>query len=184
MEPSQKTKSKEIPRVVGIDPGSTKAGIAYITGKTLYPFSPKDFKLIDVLTLAPKGKISLNKRVHLFHETIYSLLSDYKPTHCAIETCFVGVNPQSAIKLGLVRGAIITAVSRLGIPILEIAPTTVKKIITGHGHAKKEEVALCLETLLACNIGDLSYDASDALAIALSCGLSLAGQEKGSILSL
>ena len=165
--------AQENPRIVGIDPGSMKTGVAYITGRTLYPFSPKDFKLIDVLTLKTQAKISLNDRVYMFHDTIYKLLDEYKPTHCAIETCFVGINPQSAIKLGLLRGAIITAVCRLRIPILEIAPTKVKKIITGNGHAKKEEIAETLKALMGYDVGSLSYDASDALAIALSCGLSL-----------
>ena len=32
--------AQENPRIVGIDPGSMKTGVAYITGRTLYPFSP------------------------------------------------------------------------------------------------------------------------------------------------
>ena len=170
---SQENKAKSIPRIVGIDPGSNKTGVAYIVGRRLYPFSPKDFKLIDVLTLKSKDGISLNDRVYLFHQSIYNLLKEFEPTHCAIETCFVGVNVQSALKLGLIRGAIISAVRRLEIPVLELAPTKIKKIITGNGHAQKEEIAMVLKSLLGYDIGSLSYDASDALAIALSCGLSL-----------
>ena len=87
------------------------------------------------------------------------------------------MNPQSAIKLGLIRGAIITAVSRLNISICELAPTKIKKIITGNGHAAKEDVARSLKVLLNYELGSLSYDASDALAIALSCGLTLPGDK-------
>ena len=168
-----KKKNEQAPRILGIDPGSSKTGVAYISSSRLYPFSPKDFKLIDVLTLTSKTGLGLNDRVYLFHESIYKLVLEFEPTHCAIETCFVGVNAQSALKLGLVRGAIISAVKRLNIPILEIAPTKVKKIITGNGHAKKEDMATTLKALMGFDLGNLSYDASDALAIALSSGLSL-----------
>lgn len=164
---------KEIPRIIGIDPGSQKSGIAYIAGKTLYPFSPKDFKLIDVFTLSSKEKVPLNKRIYMFHSAVYELLTELKPTLCALETCFMGKNPQSAIKLGLVRGAIISAIYRLNIPLYELAPTKIKKIITGNGRAPKEEVARSLKVLLNYELGNLSYDASDALAIALTCGLEL-----------
>ena len=76
-----------------------------------------------------------------FHSAVYELLLEFKPNLCALETCFLGKNPQSALKLGMVRGAIISAVYRLDIPLYEIAPTKVKRIITGNGRAKKEEVA-------------------------------------------
>ena len=162
-----------LPRIMGIDPGSQKSGIAYISSKTLYPFSPGDFKLIDVFTLSSKANVSFNKRIAMFHSAVYELLLEFKPNLCALETCFLGKNPQSALKLGMVRGAIISAVYRLDIPLYEIAPTKVKRIITGNGRAKKEEVAESLKRLIHCNFDGLSHDASDALAIALSCGLEL-----------
>lgn len=164
---------KEPPRIIGIDPGSQHSGIAYIVGKSLYPFSPKDFKVIDVFTLSSKEKTPLNKRLSMFHTAVYELLQEFKPNLCALETCFLGKNPQSALKLGMVRGAIISAIYRLDIPLYEIAPTKIKKIVTGSGRAKKDEVALALKRLLSFELGDLSHDASDALAIALSCGLEL-----------
>ena len=34
-----------LPRIMGIDPGSQKSGIAYIASKTLYPFSPRGFQV-------------------------------------------------------------------------------------------------------------------------------------------
>ena len=168
---------KEIPRIIGIDPGSQKSGIAYIAGRSLYPFSPKDFKLIDVFTLSSKQNVPFNQRISMFHGAVYELLSEFKPNLCALETCFMGKNPQSALKLGMVRGAIISAVYRLNIPLYEIAPTKMKKIITGNGHAKKEEIQTSLKALLDCDLTSLSYDASDALAIALSCGLELSHQK-------
>lgn len=175
-------KRTEIPRIIGIDPGSQKSGIAYIAARSLYPFSPKDFKLIDVFTLSAQQKVPLNRRISMFHSAVYELLLEFKPNLCAIETCFLGKNPQSALKLGMVRGAVISAVYRLDIPVYEIAPTKIKKIITGNGRAKKEEVADSLKSLMGCDLGNLSYDASDALAIALSCGLELAHQEKSPLI--
>jgi len=168
----------EPPRIIGIDPGSQHSGIAYIVGKSLYPFSPKDFKVIDVFALSSKEKVPLNKRVSLFHTAVYELLLELKPNLCALETCFLGKNPQSALKLGMVRGAIISAIYRLNIPLYELAPTKIKKIVTGNGRAKKDEVALALKRLLNFDSTGVSYDASDALAIALSCGLEVGSGEQ------
>ena len=114
-----------------------------------------------------------NKRVGHFHQSLFSILKEYKVSHGVLENCFVGINPLSALKLGTIRGSFIAAMARLSLPVFEISPTRVKKIITGNGHASKEEVQLSLRQLLCgYQCSDLSYDASDALAVALSFGLS------------
>ena len=69
------------------------------------------------------------------------------------------------------RGAYISACFRNGLAIHEIAPTTVKKLITGHGHASKEDIAAALKALVGFQRSGLPHDATDALAIALSYAL-------------
>jgi crossover junction endodeoxyribonuclease RuvC len=66
-----------------------------------------------------------------------------------------------------------TAVTREGIPVVEVTPTHVKKCIGGKGSADKEQVSLSLKALIGFERGDLPHDVSDALAIALSFGLTV-----------
>ena len=49
----------------------------------------------------------------------------------------------------------------------EIAPTTVKKLLTGSGKASKEEVAEALESYVDCQTYE-SDDESDALAVGIA----------------
>ena len=99
------------------------------------------------------------------------MASELAPTHVAIEKAFHGINSSTAIKLGEARGALISAIARLGIPISEITPAQVKRLVAGHGAATKEPGYQALQALMGFNKGRLPHDASDALAIALTASL-------------
>jgi crossover junction endodeoxyribonuclease RuvC len=160
-------KPKGIRRIVGIDPGSVHAGVACVD-VLKDGFSFNNVKVVDILTINLQKNLDLNLRVGYLHKGIYELLSSYKPDVCVLEKCFVGLNSQSALKLGVVRGACIAACARIDLHVNEVYPTQVKKIISGNGSASKEELRRSLEVLLSYSLKNHSLDASDALAIALS----------------
>ena len=58
-----------------------------------------------------------------------------------------------------------------GLKIRELTPTRVKKAITGHGHADKEQVANAVKYLMGFERQKMPYDVTDAIAIALSYSL-------------
>lgn len=159
-------------RIMGVDPGSRITGFGIIQ----VPKGVVDIRRIQVLavgTLKTQAAHSPSQRTGYLHEALYSLASEYKPDICVIEKAFSRINPLSALRLGETRGALIAAVRRLGIEVAEITATQVKKTITGQGHAEKEQVAHALRYLLNFDRGDLPFDASDAVAIGLTYGLSL-----------
>ena len=153
---------------MGIDPGSLVAGISLIKTENLHPISLKKIDVLDVLTLKSSAKDCFNDRVGHFHLATYHLIQQMKPDYCVIESCFYGKNVQSALKLGQIRGAIISAIKRFKLPVIEISPTEMKKAITGHGHAGKEDVSFALKNLIGFQSQDLSHDATDALGLALT----------------
>ena len=57
--------------------------------------------------------------------------------------------------------------------VCEITPAEVKRVIAGGGAADKEQVSRAVELLLGFKRGKLPYDVTDAMAIALTHGLSL-----------
>lgn len=159
-------------RVIGIDPGSqvTGFGILEIPNGMV---NLKKIRLVAAGVLKSQAKIPHYDRSGYLHEAMFQLTEKYGPDWCAIEKAFVGMNVNSALRLGETRGALIAAVRRHQIQVAEITPTQVKKTITGQGHATKDQVALSLKYLLGFDRGDLPHDASDAIAIALSHALSL-----------
>lgn len=162
-------------RIVGLDPGSRLTGFAVLEAPSRQVYRPADFRVVDAGILKPSGQLSLIERIGHMHEALYELLAQWQAHFIGIEKAFVGVNAASAIKLGEARGALMTAARRHRLPIFEMTPNQVKKTVTGAGHAEKKQVSLALRTLIQFEHGHLPFDVSDAVAIALTLGLSLHG---------
>jgi crossover junction endodeoxyribonuclease RuvC len=156
---------------VGIDPGSRNVGYAAIVATVARPVHPSHFRLTHAGVLRCSAKETLLARIGQLHQAMHELLHEIQPSVCVLESSFMGINPRSALMLGQARGALIASCARHSVPIHELTPSEVKKTITGKGNADKEQVALSLRHLLAFERQGLSYDVSDALAIALSWGL-------------
>ena len=70
--------------------------------------------------------------------------------------------------LAHVRGAYLLSLHRHELGVREYAPAEIKKALTGHGVASKEQVRAMVGRLLGAAELPASMDASDALAIAIS----------------
>ena len=99
------------------------------------------------------------------------MVAEFNPSEAAIEETFVNKNPNSTLKLGQARGAVILVPALQKIPVFEYAPNQIKKMVVGSGHAEKRQVDMMVHTMLK---GVQSYkigpDAADALAIAMCHG--------------
>ena len=165
-------------RIMGIDPGTLIAGFALLEAKKANPTNPRDFLIVDAGVLRSCKSLSSWERIGMMHQSMHELMVQLRPEVCVLENVYFGKNVQSAIILGQVRGAFISAAFRNNAYVREIPSTSVKKIISGNGHAGKEEVLRALQALTGFDKGKLPYDASDALAIALSWALMDAWEPK------
>ncbi len=95
------------------------------------------------------------------------VLNTWTPGEAAVEETYVNSNLRSALKLGQARGIALLAPARFGLSVAEYAPNSVKKTVTGSGHATKEQIRAMLRHLLPKAIPQ-STDAADALAIAIT----------------
>jgi crossover junction endodeoxyribonuclease RuvC len=145
-------------RVLGIDPGSR------ITGFGVVEKRGRDFCQLDAGTASP-GAGDLARRLSDLAARLDLLLEQWRPEAMAVERAFVGKNATSALRLGEVRGALLAAAGRFGIPVVDYPPATVKVAVTGFGRAEKEAVARCVSQLL--RTGHSAGDAADALAVAI-----------------
>jgi crossover junction endodeoxyribonuclease RuvC len=71
------------------------------------------------------------------------------------------------LKLGRAQGVAIAAAMSAGLPVTEYSPKKVKQSVTGNGNADKEQVWKMLRQLLSLTEDPCSYDATDALAVAM-----------------
>jgi crossover junction endodeoxyribonuclease RuvC len=147
--------------ILGIDPGTQIMGYALLGVKNAKPILMK----MDVLKLTKEKDIYA--RLEMIYTKITELTSIYKPNSFAIEAPFFGKNIQSMLKLGRAQGVAIAAAMQSKIPVTEYPPKKVKQSITGNGNADKDQVWKMLEQVLAITEKPSSFDATDALAVAL-----------------
>lgn len=146
--------------ILGIDPGSR------VTGYGLICSAGGSLRAVDWGYIAPPLTAPLQERIGLIAEGIQGLLTQFQPTEVAIEAQFVHLNPQSALKLGLIRGAILFAARLCGIQSFEYSPALIKKRCSGCGRANKVQIRHFVANTLQIPSSQLTFDAADALATA------------------
>jgi crossover junction endodeoxyribonuclease RuvC len=145
--------------ILGIDPGSRNTGFGVISSDG----NKHKYIVSGCIKLA---QIEFPLRLRQIFVGISEIITTYNPQKAAIEQVFIQVNANSALKLGLARGAAITAMAVKDIEIAEYSPRQIKQAIVGYGGASKSQVKHMVKSLLKIS-GEIQEDASDALAIAL-----------------
>jgi len=116
--------------------------------------------------MPPKG-LDFKDRIGFIFRGVCDVMDEFKPDAVALEDVFIAKNAQSALKLGHVRGAVMSAAAIRGLPLFEYTPTRVKQSVTGNGRAEKVQVQRMIQILL--KLKEVPYeDAADALAIAIT----------------
>lgn len=163
-------------KILGIDPGSWVTGYALIEPVSTH--RRNQFQISRMGTLRPPKTLSYLERLAHMHSHLLELLSQHKPTHGVFESAYVGHHPQSAIKLSETRGVLLAAAfQQPSMKVHEMTAPTAKKAITGKGSTSKKEVALILRSFFPSSSvwqSPQGQDATDALALALAFGLTIA----------
>lgn len=147
-------------RILGLDPGLRNTGWGVIDMRA------NRLSHVANGVLHSTASKSMAERLVELHDGVTGILDSYAPEEAAVEETFVNKNPESTLKLGLARGALLVGISRGGLPVTEYAPNRVKKSVVGAGHAAKEQIQTMVERLLP-GSGFESADAADALAVAI-----------------
>lgn len=148
--------------IMGIDPGFSFTGCAIVHkegGKT---------RVLEVGYLRLPQSQTLVTRVGLFHKALNEKIQKWQVAHLALETPFLGKNAQNFLKLGYLRGILYLLADTHQLQLHEFTPMQVKQSLTGFGGASKEQVARVLHSLFPALKQSDKYDATDALAVALS----------------
>ncbi len=146
-------------KILGLDPGLRITGYGVIdqVGQRL------EYQASGVVR-TETGE--LPGRLAILFNGVREMVEQFRPEAAAIEKVFVNVNPQSTLLLGQARGALIAALTHMGLPVFEYTALQVKQAVVGNGHADKVQVQHMVKRLL--NLpAEPSADAADALACAI-----------------
>lgn len=144
--------------VIGIDPGSRHFGYGIVDSKMI--------KFIHAGTLNLSHNVKIPERLNFIYQSLSQIIQLYKPSEMALEKAFVGKQIPSSFILSYVRAIAFLVAAQNGIPVYEYSSTEIKKALTGYGKAHKIQVKSMVKNFLNLN-GRISYDCSDALAVAI-----------------
>ncbi|MGE0010326.1 MAG: crossover junction endodeoxyribonuclease RuvC [Candidatus Babeliales bacterium] len=148
--------------ILGIDPGLRYAGYGIAKKEQTKTF------LLDYGCLNLPQKEPIPVRLKLLYDFFLVKIIEYKVTDLALETPFLGKNPQNFMKLGYVRGALYLLAIEHNLVLHEFAPREIKQAITGWGAAPKDQVARVILNLFPKMDAPKREDVTDALAVTLT----------------
>ena len=150
-------------RVLGIDPGLTRCGVAVIDG---LPGRPVTAHFVGVITTAADGELA--DRLTILHAELTGLIDKYSHEVIAIERVFSQQNVRSAMSTAQAAGVGLLLAGQRGIRVGMHTPTEVKAAVTGNGRADKKQVTLMVTKIAQLKAVPKPADAADALAIAIT----------------
>ena len=150
--------------VLGVDPGIVATGWGVVDIAS----SRRIVLLGCGVIRRGKGTESKTDAMIRISDAVVQILEKFSPDFAVVEDSFVNMNPRSSLVLGQVRGVILLSLGKGGIKVLECSPTYVKKSVTGNGHASKEQVMFMVKKIVKNVPDDITKDACDAIAAALS----------------
>jgi len=151
-------------RVLGVDPGFDRLGLAVLEG------NPSKPTLIWSACIEP-AKGVMSARLAEVAQAIHEAIEKYAPDALALETLFFSTNKKTALTVAEARGAVLTVAGMCKIRIVEFSPQQVKLAVTGYGAADKRAVGQMIPRLVTLSTKKRRDDELDAIAVAIA-GLS------------
>jgi len=148
-------------KILAIDPGYDRLGIAFIEGDPSRP------ALLWSDCILPKKGTAAERLAHV-SLAIGAAIEKYAPDALALEKLFFSINKKTAIGVAEARGAILAAAGSARIPVIECSPQQVKLAVTGHGNADKKAIANIIPKLVALPKKKRLDDELDAIAIGIT----------------
>jgi crossover junction endodeoxyribonuclease RuvC len=151
-------------RILGIDPGYERLGIAILEKGTR---GDKERVLFSEC-FKTSAKLEFSERLKLIGEEVKNVIKKYKPEVLSIETLFLTTNQKTVMHVAETRGVVIYEATCAGLKIFEASPPQIKIATTGYGKANKEQVMKMVRILVDLDKKKESDDELDAIAIALT----------------
>lgn len=151
-------------RILGIDPGYERLGVAVLDKQT----GGKKEKVIFSECFKTSSKLDFSERLLLIGDEVRNIIKKHKPEVLSIETLFLTTNQKTVMYVAEARGVVIYEAMRAGLKIFEATPLQIKVATTGYGRADKSQIIKMVKMLVDIDNDKKSDDELDAIAIALT----------------
>ena len=146
---------------MGVDPGLVATGFGVLEagadGVTV-----RDAGVISTTTGQP-----LEARLNALHRAVHRIIELQRPGLLVVEDLYTEYKfPRTAILMGHARGVIYLAARQLGVTVVALAPSEVKRAMTGNGAAGKAQVQRAVQTVLGLKDLPRPSHVADALGLA------------------
>jgi crossover junction endodeoxyribonuclease RuvC len=148
-------------RVLGIDPGLTRMGIAVVE-RLNGALRPIAMGVITTSTDLPTAKrlVELRRRLQ-------EAIAASEPDVVAVERLFFNSNARTAMSVGQASGVAIETAAEAGLEVHDYTPGQVKASVVGVGDATKAQVQAMVAAILGLSTPPRPADAADACALAI-----------------
>ncbi|KAF8818872.1 crossover junction endodeoxyribonuclease RuvC [Rickettsia endosymbiont of Cardiosporidium cionae] len=153
--------------LLGIDPAISQLGWAVIQ------VIENKISFIDSGTVKGSKVDKIHKKLFYINEMMQNVILLYNPQIIAMEETFISSNALSSLKLGYVRGALMSLIGQYNIEFYEYKPNHIKKTTSGTGHANKKQMQYMIPLIINNTPKDISIDETDALAVAYTCSIQI-----------
>lgn len=148
---------------MGVDPGLVATGFGVLEAGA------------DAVTVLDAGVITtasaqpLEARLNALHRAVLRIIEARMPTFLVVEDLYSEYRfPRTAILMGHARGVVYLAARQLGVGVTALAPSEVKRAVTGNGSAGKAQVQRGVQTLLGLKEVPHPSHVADALGLAVT----------------
>lgn len=151
-------------RILGIDPGFERLGIAILEKG----IDDKKEKILFSECFKTSAKLKFSERIFLIGEEVKKIIKKYEPEVLSIETLFLNTNQKTVMRVAEARGVVIYEASRAGLDVFEASPPQIKIATTGYGASDKAQIIKMVKLLVEIDNSKKSDDELDAIAIAIT----------------
>jgi crossover junction endodeoxyribonuclease RuvC len=152
-------------RILGIDPGLQVTGYAVLEASAA---GPRVCEAGIIRTTEGRAPADMADRLRALYNGIVEVIGQFRPQVAVVEQLYAHYeHPRTAILMAHARGVLFLAAAQHGLPVVSYNATRIKKTITGHGRASKEQIQLTMQRELSLAKLPEPPDVADALAAAL-----------------
>ena len=152
--------------VLGFDPGIGRTGWGVIRR------NKSTYEALDYGCIETEPNSDMNQRLLTLHKDASLIIQRFKPDLAVVEELFFNTNAKTALTVGQARGVILLTCTMHKVETVSFTPLQVKMALAGYGRAEKSQVAQMVKTLLSLPQIPKPDDVTDALAAALTGGVS------------
>jgi crossover junction endodeoxyribonuclease RuvC len=157
--------SPRTPRILGVDPGMQVTGYAVVEPRAR---GPHVCEAGIIRTAEGRSTTDVALRVRCLYDGIVEVIEQLHPEVMVVEQLFAHYkHPRTAILMAHARGVILLAGAQHSLPVVHYSASHIKKTITGHGRASKEQIQRTMQRELSLPRLPEPPDVADALAVAL-----------------